>query len=356
MKKQTFYWLFVVGLMVTLTLAVCSPQPSSAASPGSTSVSSKTNPGSDVKWPKVISFAVRRPGSNSYSTFVPITNVLTKYLPSGFVAEPSGALAGSLLDVERGKNILPTADALVSGLAYLGKAPFKKAYPWLRMVLFGYRTEFTWGVRATSDIHTFRDLKGKRVRADWPKFYGFSVFANALLKKHGMTFGARLRMPKLSVEELITGKVDATIDSVSPRWVDADRSRHGLRFISFNQEDIDAINEYTGLNVAELAEVPPGFLGLKALKKSINAIGVRVPITASKDFPDEIIYQITKTIYQRQKEYVKAYHKTKAFTHENALSAFPAPFHKGSIRYFKEVGVWTAKHDQMQEKLLSIHK
>ncbi len=69
------------------------------------------------------------------------------------------------------------------------------------------------------------------------------------------------------------------------------------------------------------------------------------------DFADEdIVYQLTKAMYQIIPDLAKV---RKGWTREGAASLpVVSAFHPGAIRFFKEVGLWDAAHDKVQQDQL----
>jgi TRAP transporter TAXI family solute receptor len=63
-------------------------------------------------------------------------------------------------------------------------------------------------------------------------------------------------------------------------------------------------------------------------------------LVVSESADGELVYQITKTLFEKKDELVKV-HKDASFLElaNQATGASPIPFHPGAVRYYKEKGI-----------------
>jgi TRAP transporter TAXI family solute receptor len=74
-------------------------------------------------------------------------------------------------------------------------------------------------------------------------------------------------------------------------------------------------------------------------EKDIKTIAQPNFLAARADLDEEVVYQITKTIYENL-PFLNAIHKaTKVMALDKALAGLPMPLHPGAARYFKEAGL-----------------
>jgi TRAP transporter TAXI family solute receptor len=57
----------------------------------------------------------------------------------------------------------------------------------------------------------------------------------------------------------------------------------------------------------------------------------------NKDLPDDLVYKMTKAIFDHQ-DFLVTVHKKAADMNLKDAVKVPCPMHPGAIRYFKEVG------------------
>jgi TRAP-type uncharacterized transport system substrate-binding protein len=76
-------------------------------------------------------------------------------------------------------------------------------------------------------------------------------------------------------------------------------------------------------------------------------------LVTNKGMSDEAIYLIAKAIWEHQKELVAIYPAFGSW-HKNMVSERGwVPYHSGSIRFFKEVGAWPDKMEELQQERLA---
>ena len=80
-------------------------------------------------------------------------------------------------------------------------------------------------------------------------------------------------------------------------------------------------------------------------------------IICNANLSDDLVYQLTKTLIE--------HHAEKDWTDKNrdmtmwskpaqfVLEDMPVPYHPGAIKYFKEIGAWTAKAEANNAKVLA---
>jgi TRAP-type uncharacterized transport system substrate-binding protein len=93
-------------------------------------------------------------------------------------------------------------------------------------------------------------------------------------------------------------------------------------------------------------EIVPGI----TMDGPVETLMSHTTLFGSKDLPNDIAYTITKTMVEHEKEY-------KAASHDQSVNigAFvpTIPFHPGSVKAFKELGLWTDEIEEAQQALLS---
>ncbi len=74
-------------------------------------------------------------------------------------------------------------------------------------------------------------------------------------------------------------------------------------------------------------------------KKEIRTIAQPNFLACRADLPDEVVYKITKTIYENLPFLNNIHKATKAMSLERATAGLPAPLHPGAEKFYREVGV-----------------
>lgn len=228
--------------------------------------------------------------------------------------------------------------------AYNGRGKFDKKNEDLRHLMSLYPGVFQMAVPKSSNIQTVGDLKDKRIV---PGKVGFSgtVIAELVLKAYGITFDS-VKQSGGSVSYvgysdsaalLKDGHSDCYMAVTScPQSTIIDLNfRPGIRFLPVDKE-----------HMKKILEMEPGLMetvipkeAYKGLEADVPAVGTVTCIVINKNVPDDIAYQIVKTLYTHWPELAQV--KKQAIEEskpEEALYGARIPVHPGAMRYYKEMG------------------
>lgn len=232
----------------------------------------------------------------------------------------------------------------VGGWAYKGQRRFEKegAKENLRAVLAYPFGVFQWLTLADSGVKSLKDLKGKRVSVGsassttqtYAKFFmaahglgdddykeltpGFSGGFNALRDK---TVDAHLTMglpPMSAVQELSALKK--------------------IRLLEMDEAAVAKVIKDYGPGLTP-AKIDPGtYGGNQANTDAVNTIFIYFGFSTSAEVPADVVYKVTKTLFENLEEFHGTAKAAKSVTLDAACSGLSIPLHEGAIRYFKEVG------------------
>jgi TRAP transporter TAXI family solute receptor len=108
-----------------------------------------------------------------------------------------------------------------------------------------------------------------------------------------------------------------------------------LAFLSFTDDDIAAINKSYPLwsrYVIKADTYPNQPMDIQSVAHP-NIIAVRA------DVPEEVVYQITKTMWENLAALNEIHKATREVTLERVLRGIGAPLHPGAARYYRELGM-----------------
>ena len=229
--------------------------------------------------------------------------------------------------------------------AYEGRGKFKKKNTNLRHLMSLYPGVFQIAVPKKSKIYTVGDLKDKRIV---PGKVGFSgtVIAEQVLKTYGITFdsikknGGSVSYVGYSDSAALMkdGHSDCYMAVTScPQSTIIDLNfRPGIRFLPVDAAHMKAI-----------LEMEPGLMetiipkdAYKGLEADVPAVGTVTCVVVNKDVPDDMVYEIVKTLYAHWPELAQVKKKAiEASKPEKALMGARIPVHPGAMRYYKEKGI-----------------
>lgn len=77
----------------------------------------------------------------------------------------------------------------------------------------------------------------------------------------------------------------------------------------------------------------------KGQENAVPTLSVQAILVANKDMPDEVAYQLTKTLYENLGEVSRAHNKGAEISLQKAADGVTIPFHPGAEKYLREQGV-----------------
>jgi len=229
--------------------------------------------------------------------------------------------------------------------AYNARGKFKKKNTNLRHLMSLYPGVFQIAVSKKSKIMSIGDLKDKRIV---PGKIGFSgtVIAELVLKAHGITFSSIKKNGGAvsyvgysdSAALMKDGHSDSYMAVTScPQSTIIDLNfRPGIRMLP-----VDAVHmkKVLGMEPGLMATVIPKS-AYKGLSADVPAIGTVTCVIINKDVPDDVAYNIVKTLYANWPELAKV--KKKAIENSKpklAMAGARIPVHPGAMKYYKEKGI-----------------
>ena len=254
---------------------------------------------------------------------------------SGSVSNIDAIVAG---DIEFGIAQADRQYQAFNGLAeWKGKGPQKD----LRAVFSLYTESVTLVAGRDSGISAIHDLRGKRVDIGLP---GSGTRQNAIdaldaagiewekdIEVHEENMDVRLNM-------LVHSEIDAFFYTAGHPSKDIQFSTYsvrGARFIPLvNIENILSENPYYSESFIPIELYP-----LADNKKDVETIGVKATFLTSAKVPDEIVYAVTKAVFDDLESLGMHDPVLKTIRKENMLDGLTAPIHPGALKYYQEAGL-----------------
>lgn len=193
--------------------------------------------------------------------------------------------------------------------------------------------------RADAGIKSIADLKGKRVSLDEPGS-GTIVDARIVLAAYGLTekdITPEYMKPGPSGEKMRDGGLDAYffVGGFPAGAITELAASVNITLVPVSGPEADKIlGDY---NFFAKNTVPAEtYKGVPATE----TISVAAQLVTSAKQPEELIYNITKSLYSEptQKALAAGHAKGKEITIANATTSAGIPFHPGAEKYYKEVG------------------
>ncbi len=230
-----------------------------------------------------------------------------------------------------------------------GKAP-------IRLIGQGQATLRTIVARADSGIKEVADLKGQAFAGKRPSEVTIEKFAKAALNAYGVRPDDVQMVETADVAQCTQAVQQGSVKAaIIPGGVPSSTIMNlaqslDLVFISIDDPDKQAaILEEMG-PAFQWGTIPAGTY--KGQDYPVTTISEKVVFVTREDIPEDVVYEVTKAIYDNYDDLKLVHNAAKDWTAENALKDPVIPFHSGAIKYFKEIGAWNEDMDQIQQKLL----
>ena len=110
--------------------------------------------------------------------------------------------------------------------------------------------------------------------------------------------------------------------------------------------------------VHELIEYRPGYpvlsiyLNLDPARGNLESNKLRLRQMIKKyeaDVPEDIVYAVTKEIFDNLEEFKQLHPAYAVLTKENMLEGLSAPIHPGALKYYKEAGLDALIKDELKQ-------
>lgn len=243
----------------------------------------------------------------------------------------------NLLQQGRGEVGFSLGDSVADAWAGNEEAGFRNKLEKLRGLAAVYPNYIQIVARKDSGIATLADLKGKRVSVGAPKS-GTELNARKVFGAAGMTYDDFGKVEYLPFAE--------SVELMKNRQIDATLLSAGLGVSAIR--DLASVTDITIVSVpAEVVEKigEPVFISENVPAGTYNGVDQDVPTVAiinflitHEDVPEEVVYQMTKQMFEKKGELVSAHSAANGIDLATAAKGMPLPLHPGAERFYKEQG------------------
>ncbi len=254
--------------------------------------------------------------------------------------ESSGASVANANLIENKDADLALIQNDIANYAHYGKLMFKKPIKDMLGIATLYPETIQIQVRKGAGIKSVADLKGKRV-AIGPLGSGTEQNTKQILEVYGLTVKDLGKVEQLtsleSADFMKDGRIDAAFyttgvgaacltdtalmtpcDLVS---IDGAHYKKLYAKYPFYAQDVVKAGTYKGL------------------ESDTQTVAVMAMLVARKGLKKDLVYNVTKAIFENLSRLHMAHAKLKAVTLESAMDGMSIPLHPGAEKYFKEKGI-----------------
>jgi len=326
LRKKQFKWLTVLSVIALLVLSACNSTDS-----GSGEGSGKTK--EDYDFLSILTGGTQGTYYALGGTFADLISTETGIKTT---AEVSQASAANMTAMQSGEGEIAFVQTDIAYYATEGLLMFEgKKIDTISALGALYPETVQLVTLADSGIKSFEDLKGKKVSVGAP---GSGTYANAeqLLEIHGLSIEDDIEAQNLdfgeSTEGIQSGQIDAAFITAGypTAAVEALNATNKVSIIPVSADKAEALIKKYPYYAVDV--IPAGTYGLEA---EVPTVSVLAMIAVKKDLPEDLVYEMTKAIYDNTEKISHA--KGTFIKAETGLNGINIEVHPGAQKYFDEV-------------------
>lgn len=292
---------------------------------------------------KTISIGTGGTGGVYYPMGGGLANVLSKSIPGlQATAEVTGGSVDNLKLLGAGRSELGFSMVDAALDAEKGKGKFSGSPVPVRTLMVLYPNQMHIVSIEGTGVNKIGDLKGKRVSTG-SGGSATEVMAFRVLEAAGLDKDKDMTRERLGVAESVNALKDKKIDAFF--WVGGLPTAAvtdlgatpGVKIKLVDHGDLaKKMNEKYG-NLYASSTIKAGTYPGQTTD-NVNTVVWNI-LVANANMPDQMAYDIVKTIIDKKADLVAVHGEAKNFTVENQVKDYsPIPWHPGAVKYFKEKG------------------
>ena len=253
----------------------------------------------------------------------------------------SGGSQDDIIRIEDGEAQLATVQNDVMSYAMNGTDTFEELGACTNFrAIAGLYDETCQIISTDPDIKTVADLEGKTVSVG-DAGSGVEFNARQILEAYDLTFDDITPVNSSfgdSASSLKDGKIDAAfITAGAPTVAVTDlATTNDVNVVAIDEEHAEKLVEEHPFYTQTV--IPAGTY--KGTDEDVATVAVRATLIASADLSDDLVYELTKSLFENQETMLSAHAKFEELSVETALDGIDVEFHPGAQKYYEEVGAW----------------
>jgi TRAP transporter TAXI family solute receptor len=292
-----------------------------------------------------LSIATGNTGGVYYPYGGGLARVISQSVPNvDATAEVTAASVDNLKLIQLGKADIAFVLTDTLDDAIHGRGPFAKMPVKARTLAVLYPNYTQVGTIEGKGINRLADLKGRVVSTGSPGS-GTEVIAFRVLRAAGIDPDKDIRKQSLtvnaSVDALKDGKIDAFFWSgglPTASLLDLASTIGVTAKLIPNDEVLPKLQQAYTPGLYFRLVIPKGTYA--GVNYDSGSVGVANALVVKDTMSDELAYELTKVLFDRQPDLAAIHPEAKKLKVETAVDGSPAPFHPGAIRYYQERGAW----------------
>jgi TRAP transporter TAXI family solute receptor len=293
---------------------------------------------------QVLGFGSAPQGTIGYNMSSAIAKVMAESANLQSRVQPYSGSSAVLPLVSSGELDLSVCNVLEAQEAAAGEGPYQgRKQSNLRVLGVIFPLYSSMFVRKDSPIKSLADLKGRRIPAGFSAQVTLDRIIDAVLANGGVS--RRDIVPVLvpnvvrGADDFVEGKIDGGFFALgAAKVLEVHKSTGGIRYLPLSDDPKAVAQMQKHMSYAYVLEVKPSpaFAGIDVPTK---LMAYDYLITVGAHVKDDVVYRIAKAVYENKPKLIESLGAFRGFNPDGMGKKMPAPFHPGSMKFFKEKGI-----------------
>jgi len=263
-----------------------------------------------------------------------------KNVPGLQITQTPGAGIANVRGIDEDKAQIGLANSNSTVLGILGEAPYPKKVTKVCQMANLYPQYFQVVAAASANVNSFADLKGKTLVTQ-PKGNTGELMTEQVLKLNGMTYQSLAKVNfQAAYNDAVAMMKDGhaqvfTLGTTAPASAVMDlASARDVKLVPVDDKTFDAVKKANpGHNklIIKAGTYPKQ-------DKDVPVIGYSTHVIVACDLPEAAVYNMVKSMAAGVKDMAAVVKAIDGMTPKDMALDIGVPFHKGAVKYYKEVG------------------
>jgi TRAP transporter TAXI family solute receptor len=290
---------------------------------------------------RFLSVGTAPPGGAFFVVGGALAEVLNENGPGWDVtAEATKGSQENIRRLARGELDAALSNAAITYFAVRGEEGWEQAFP-VQTIMTLAPNVAMFVTPTDSGIQSMGDLRGKRVTVG-PAGAGFEWFVGPIVRAHGLTYEDFTPLNNTqagAVDMLADGSAAAAFlgGAVPTASIVQASTSQDILLIPFEDDaKRQLIEDYPFF--APRTIPADTYRGQTEPFEGLDVGSMHLITSANAD--EELVYTITKTIYENRNSVTEKHPAGNFINAENVVRPTGVDFHPGAIRYYREIGIW----------------
>jgi TRAP transporter TAXI family solute receptor len=278
-------------------------------------------------------------GGSWYPLGGAISDSFQKDIPGVTVAVMPGGGIGNVEALQYGKAELGFSNSSSGVDGFNGRPPFKAKMTNMRQLANLYPQYFQMPVLVSSGIKSVADLKGKII-APGPKGQTGEFAARQVLGIYGLSYKDMKKVHHVSYNDTVALMKDGHCDAwllcttIPASSIMDLASTRKIDLLALPDDKVAAMRKLNAGYVRKV--IPKGTY--QGVDHDVQTVGWYTHLIVSAKLPDDLVYQMTKSLVKNLPRYGGIVKAMKGLKAEDLAEDIGIPLHPGALKYYKEIG------------------